>query len=85
MIDLRFMRLPHGDGLPLPAYATAGAAGLDVFRKEPDFDTRLAALPNVFLTPHVASATVDTRDAMGFRTLDNIAGVLSGRGAIDPV
>ena len=61
------------------------AAGLDVFRKEPDFDTRLAALPNVFLTPHVASATVDTRDAMGFRTLDNIAGVLSGRGAIDPV
>ena len=30
MIDLRFMRLPHGDGLPLPAYATAGAAGLRV-------------------------------------------------------
>ena len=35
MIDLRFKRLPHGEGLPLPAYATAGAAGLDIFAAEP--------------------------------------------------
>lgn len=34
MIDLRFRRLPHGEGLPLPAYATAGAAGLDVVAAE---------------------------------------------------
>ncbi|WP_426958612.1 2-hydroxyacid dehydrogenase [Muricoccus radiodurans] len=61
------------------------AAGLDVFRREPDFDLRLAALPNVFLTPHVASATVETRDAMGFRALDNVAAVLAGRAPIDPV
>ena len=61
------------------------AAGLDVFRREPDFDTRLAALPNVFLAPHMGSATVETRDAMGFRALDNIAAVLSGRPPIDPV
>ncbi len=61
------------------------AAGLDVFRKEPDFDTRLAALPNVFLTPHVGSATIETRNAMGFRTLDNIAAVLAGKPAIDPL
>jgi lactate dehydrogenase-like 2-hydroxyacid dehydrogenase len=61
------------------------AAGLDVFRKEPDFDTRLAELPNVFLTPHVASATVETRDAMGFRALDNVAAVLAGRAPGDPV
>jgi len=61
------------------------AAGLDVFRREPDFDTRLAALPNVFLTPHVASATVETRDAMGFRALDNVAAVLAGHPPIDPV
>ena len=60
-------------------------AGLDVFRREPDFDTRLAELPNVFLTPHVASATVETRDAMGLRALDNVAAVLSGRPPIDPV
>jgi lactate dehydrogenase-like 2-hydroxyacid dehydrogenase len=61
------------------------AAGLDVFRNEPAYDRRLAALPNVFLTPHMASATVETRNAMGFRALDNIAAVLAGRPAIDPL
>lgn len=61
------------------------AAGLDVFRKEPDFDTRLAALPNVFLMPHMGSATLETRNAMGFRALDNIAAVLAGKPAIDPL
>ena len=61
------------------------ASGLDVYRKEPDFDRRLAALPNVFLTPHVASATVETRNQMGFKALDNIAEVLAGRPPINPV
>jgi lactate dehydrogenase-like 2-hydroxyacid dehydrogenase len=61
------------------------AAGLDVYRREPDFDLRLSTLPNVFLTPHVASATVETRDAMGFLALDNIAAVLAGRPPITPV
>lgn len=61
------------------------AAGLDVFRREPDFDTRLAALPNVFLTPHMGSATIETRTAMGYRALDNMAAVLSGGAAIDPL
>jgi dUTP pyrophosphatase len=37
MIDIRITRLPHGAGLPLPAYATPGAAGLDVVAGE-DFD-----------------------------------------------
>ena len=54
-----------------------GAAGLDVFRSEPEYDLRLKDLPNVFLTPHMGSATVDTRNAMGFRSLDNIAAVLN--------
>jgi lactate dehydrogenase-like 2-hydroxyacid dehydrogenase len=61
------------------------AAGLDVYRKEPDFDRRLAELPNVFLTPHVASATIETRNAMGFTALDNIAAVLAGGNPINPV
>jgi len=61
------------------------AAGLDVFRSEPDFDRRFADLPNVFLTPHIGSATVETRNAMGYRSLDNIAAVCSGAGPIDPV
>jgi lactate dehydrogenase-like 2-hydroxyacid dehydrogenase len=61
------------------------AAGLDVFRKEPDYDTRFAELPNVFLTPHVASATLETRDAMAMLALDNVAAVCAGRPALTPV
>ncbi len=61
------------------------AAGLDVFRSEPGFDKRFAALPNVFLCPHMGSATVETRNAMGFRALDNIAAVLAGRPAPDMI
>jgi dUTP pyrophosphatase len=34
MIEIRLKRLPHGDGLPLPAYASAGAAGLDIVAAE---------------------------------------------------
>jgi dUTP pyrophosphatase len=34
MIEIALMRLPHGDGLPLPSYATGGAAGLDVVAAE---------------------------------------------------
>lgn len=34
MIDIQLQRLPHGEGLPLPAYATEGAAGLDVVAAE---------------------------------------------------
>jgi len=61
------------------------AAGLDGFRTEPDFDTRFAALPNVILSPHIGSGSVETRNAMGFRALDNIAAVLAGRRPIDPL
>jgi hydroxypyruvate reductase len=60
-------------------------AGLDVFHHEPDYDTRLAEMPNVFLCPHMGSATVETRNAMGFRALDNIAAVLAGRPPLDPI
>lgn len=34
MIDIQLRRLPHGEGLPLPAYASAGAAGLDIVSAE---------------------------------------------------
>lgn len=61
------------------------AAGLDVFRSEPDYDMRLAELDNVILSPHIGSGSVETRNAMGFRALDNIAAVLAGKGAIDPL
>ncbi len=61
------------------------AAGLDVFRTEPDYDMRFAALDNVVLSPHMGSASMETRDAMGFRALDNLTEVLSGGPAIDPL
>ena len=61
------------------------AAGLDVFRQEPDFDLRFATLDNVILSPHVGSASRETRNAMGYRALDNIAAVLDGRGPINPL
>lgn len=49
------------------------AAGLDVYAHEPEIDPRYRSLPNVFLTPHIASATVDTRNAMGSMLLDGLA------------
>jgi lactate dehydrogenase-like 2-hydroxyacid dehydrogenase len=61
------------------------AAGLDVFRNEPEFDLRFTALRNVFLVPHMGSATVETRNAMGFRALDNIAAVLAGKPPLNPI
>jgi lactate dehydrogenase-like 2-hydroxyacid dehydrogenase len=61
------------------------AAGLDVFCSEPDYDRRFANLDNVILSPHVGSASRETRNAMGFRALDNIAAVLNGAGPIDPL
>ena len=57
------------------------AAGLDVFANEPAVDPRYRALPNVFLTPHIASATVDARDAMGFLVLDGFQAMQEGRSA----
>ena len=60
------------------------AAGLDVFQDEPAYNLALRDHPRIFLTPHVASATVETRDAMGFCALDNIAAVLAGHPAPNP-
>lgn len=54
------------------------AAGLDVFNNEPNIDPRYKELPNTFLLPHIGSATVETRDAMGFRALDNLDAIMVG-------
>ncbi|MEZ5826238.1 MAG: 2-hydroxyacid dehydrogenase [Geminicoccaceae bacterium] len=62
-----------------------GAAGLDVFEKEPHVPAGLAALDNVVLTPHVASATIETRQAMGMCVVDNLKSWFAGNGAITPV
>lgn len=51
---------------------TIAGAALDVFWDEPIIDPELRRLPNVVLTPHIASATVETRQAMAALTLSNL-------------
>lgn len=55
-----------------------GGAALDVFEREPQVPPELFALDNVVMVPHIASATVQTREAMGRRVLDNLAAGLAG-------
>jgi lactate dehydrogenase-like 2-hydroxyacid dehydrogenase len=57
------------------------AAGLDVFEGEPKLNPEYVSLKNTFLTPHIGSATIETRAAMGMLALDNIEAVLNGRAA----
>jgi lactate dehydrogenase-like 2-hydroxyacid dehydrogenase len=62
----------------------AGAA-LDVFDAEPDIDPRFFTLDNVVLTPHIGSATRETRAAMMQLTLDNLDRFLTEGRALTPV
>ncbi len=61
------------------------AAGLDVFNNEPDIHPEYRKLKNTFLLPHIGSATTETRDAMGFRALDNLDAIFAGRDPADRV
>ena len=61
------------------------AAGLDVFEGEPAVNPALLTVPNVVLTPHIASATIPTRRAMADLAADNLISFLEGKGAITPV
>jgi lactate dehydrogenase-like 2-hydroxyacid dehydrogenase len=62
-----------------------GAAGLDVFENEPQVPDALLALDNVVLTPHIASNTEETMQAMGECVLDNVRSWFAGKGALTPV
>lgn len=54
------------------------AAGLDCFMTEPGGNPSFSEHENIFMLPHIGSATAQTRDAMGFRALDNIDAFFRG-------
>ncbi|WP_448955175.1 2-hydroxyacid dehydrogenase [Labrys neptuniae] len=68
----------------LEARAIAGA-GLDVFWNEPRIDPRFARLDNVVLQPHLGSATIETRRAMGQLVRDNLTAHFAGLPLLTPV
>lgn len=60
-------------------------AGLDVHEHEPRVHPVLAAMENVVLLPHLGSATLETRTAMGMRALENLTAFFEGRTVRDRV
>lgn len=61
------------------------AAGFDVYENEPNLNPELRTLKNVFLLPHIGSATVESRSAMALLAANNIISVLKGKEPITPI
>lgn len=61
------------------------AAGLDVYEREPVVEAALVDLPNAVLLPHLGSATLETREAMGMKVADNLDAFFAGREPFDRV
>ena len=61
------------------------AAGLDVYTNEPNIPEKLMKLKNTVLLPHIASGTVETRNAMGQLVFDNIINYFEGKSLISEV
>ena len=66
-------------------HGTIAGAGLDVFENEPNVPAALIALDNVVLTPHVGSATWQTRQAMADLAFGNLQAHFAGRPLLSPV
>ncbi len=64
---------------------TIAGAGLDVFAKEPNVPEEMFKMDNVVLSPHMASATLETRSKMGQLVLDNLNAHFAGRELLTPV
>lgn len=76
------------DDEALIAALTSGrlaAAGLDVYEGEPDINPGYRGIKNAMLLPHIGSATRETRNAMGFKCLDNLDAYFAGGEAPDRV
>lgn len=64
---------------------TIAGAGLDVFEREPSVTAELLTMENVVLLPHLGSATLETRTAMGLRALENLSLFFAGQPVRDRV
>ncbi len=85
------INIARGDVVDEAALITAltqsriAGAGLDVYEREPQMSDLLRRLENVTLLPHLGSATVETRTAMGLMAAENILAFLAGDPLISPV
>lgn len=61
------------------------AAGLDVYEGEPNINPKLFKLDNVFLLPHIGSATIETRSKMALLAAENVVAVLSNKKPLTPL
>lgn len=64
---------------------TIAGAGLDVFANEPDVPEEMVKMDNVVLSPHVGSATIETRSKMGQLVIDNLNAYFEGQPLLTPV
>ena len=60
-------------------------AGLDVYEKEPKVPKELFKMENTVLLPHLGSASLETREAMGFRVVENVRAFFNGKRPRDRV
>lgn len=85
-VSVRIVRLPHGEGLPLPAYATAGAAGMDVVAAVEEVlvlaPGERAAVPTGIAIAVPEGHEMQVRARSGLALKEGLA-VLNGPGTID--
>ena len=62
-----------------------GGAGLDVYQGEPDISAGLLTAPNTVLLPHLGSATLETRTAMGLKVIENLRAFFASQPLLDPI